>query len=83
MPIIGMMLFGAGSAACAFARTPMQLIACRALLGVGAAAVQPQTLSIFQNVFPTAELTKAIGIWASASGVAIPLGPITGGVLIK
>ena len=68
------MLFGAGSAACAYASTPTQLVACRAVLGIGAAAVQPQTLSIIQNVFPPAERTKAIGIWAGVSGMAIALG---------
>ncbi|MET9489817.1 MFS transporter [Nocardia sp. NPDC006630] len=83
MLLIGMVMFGIGSTACAFAHTPVELIVCRALLGVGAAAVQPQTLSIIQNTFPPHERAKAIGAWSGASGIAIALGPIVGGALIK
>ncbi|HZC73594.1 MAG TPA: MFS transporter [Jatrophihabitans sp.] len=78
-----MVLFGAMSAVCSFADSSGQLIAFRALMGIGAAAVQPQTLSIIQNVFEPRERAKAIGIWAGASGVAIALGPVTGGLLLK
>src|SRR5262249_39147524 len=71
--LFGMLAFGATSALCSFANSPGELIGFRALMGIGAAAVQPQTLSIIQNVFEPAERPKAIGIWAGASGAAIAL----------
>ncbi|MDR1999349.1 MAG: MFS transporter, partial [Frankiaceae bacterium] len=79
----GMLVFGATSALSSFADTPAHLIAARALMGVGAAAVQPQTLSIIQNVFDPSERGKAIGIWAGAAGSAVAIGPLTGGLLLK
>ena len=66
--LLGMLAFGSTSLLCSYAHNPTELILYRALMGIGAALVQPQTLSIIQNVFAPHERAKAIGIWAGASG---------------
>ncbi|HEX7992799.1 MAG TPA: MFS transporter, partial [Streptosporangiaceae bacterium] len=81
--IIGMALFGLASLISSYAQTPTELIWARAAMGFGGAAVMPQTLSIITNVFDPDERPKAIGIWASAVGIAIATGPVTGGLLLN
>jgi EmrB/QacA subfamily drug resistance transporter len=80
--IIGLALFGLSSLLSAYAQTPDQLIWARAAMGLGGAAVMPQTLSIITNVFDPHERPRAIGIWAAAVGASIALGPIVGGLLL-
>jgi EmrB/QacA subfamily drug resistance transporter len=82
MLIIGMALFGLSSLISSYAQTPDQLVWARAAMGLGGAAVMPQTLSIITNVFDPRERARAIGIWASAVGVSIAVGPIVGGLLL-
>jgi EmrB/QacA subfamily drug resistance transporter len=82
MLMIGLALFGLGSLLSAFSHSPDQLIAARAAMGFGGAAVMPQTLSIISNVFEPRERAKAIGIWASAVGIGVAAGPVLGGLLL-
>jgi MFS family permease len=81
---IGIVLFGIGSAAAAMSETANQLIFTRAFMGIGGALIMPATLSILTNVFrdPT-ERGRAIAIWAGFSGLAVALGPMTGGFLLE
>ncbi|MFF2039119.1 MFS transporter [Kitasatospora sp. NPDC058170] len=81
--LAGMVVFGLASLLSALAASPGELIGYRALMGVGGALAMPATLAIIMNVFERAEQPKAIGIWAGAVGLAIAIGPITGGLLIE
>ncbi len=80
---LGLVIFGAASAAAAFADGVTPLIAARAVMGVGAALIMPATLSILTNVFTDArERALAIGLWSGVAGIAVALGPVTGGFLL-
>src|SRR5271167_4566499 len=82
MLMIGLALFGIASLLSAYSRSPDQLIAARAAMGLGGAAVMPQTLSIIANVFEPGERARAIGIWTSAVGIGVAIGPVLGGLLL-
>ena len=79
----GLVVFGVGSLFAAGAPGTTQLIASRALMGIGAAAIMPTTLSILTNIFPDDERPRAIAIWAAVAGMGIAIGPTTGGWLIE
>ena len=80
--LIALALFGVSSALCAYAASTGELIAARALLGVGAAAILPLALSVIPVLFTDAERPKAIAVIASTTFISFPIGPIVGGVLL-
>ncbi|MGW4975995.1 MFS transporter [Streptomyces mirabilis] len=80
--LAGVALFTLASLACGLAQNPAQLIAFRAVQGLGAALLMPQTLSIIAEVFPADRRGAAMGIWGVVAGVSGALGPIIGGALI-
>jgi EmrB/QacA subfamily drug resistance transporter len=81
---IGLTLFVAGSLLCSLAHTIDQLVAYRALQGLGASMLNPVALSIVANVFtePRAR-AKAVGVWGAVAGLALALGPLLGGALTQ
>jgi EmrB/QacA subfamily drug resistance transporter len=81
---LGLAMIALASAASAVAGSSGQLIATRAVMGVGAALIMPATLSILTNVFTDpAERAKAIAIWSGAGGMGVALGPLVGGWLLE
>lgn len=81
---IGLALFTAGSLLCSLAHSMGQLVAFRALQGLGASMLNPVALSIIANVFKDPKgRARAVGVWGAVGGVAMALGPILGGALTQ
>jgi EmrB/QacA subfamily drug resistance transporter len=81
--LIGVMLFASASAACGFAANIGQLIAARALQGLGAALLVPGSLAIISSSFAENERGRAIGTWSGSSAITTSIGPVIGGWLIE
>src|SRR3954466_16074862 len=82
--LAGLGVFAVGSLAGSLSQTPNQLIAARAVMGIGAAGIFPATLSLIANVFTDrAERAKAIGLWGATTGIGVAAGPIVGGWLLE
>ena len=79
----GVFIFAAASAWCGLSRTVGELIAARALQGVGAALLVPGSLSLISASFPEAERGRAIGTWSGFTAMTAALGPVLGGWLVQ
>ena len=81
--LLGLVVFGLLSTACALAPAGGALIAFRALQGVGAAAIVPASLAMLSLIHDRpADRARAIGLWGGAGGVAAAVGPVAGGLLV-
>jgi EmrB/QacA subfamily drug resistance transporter len=80
---VGVVLFALASAWCGLSQSPEQLIAARALQGVGGALLVPNSLAIIGASFGEERRGKAIGTWTSLTSVTLILGPVLGGYLAE
>ncbi|MFC7711221.1 MFS transporter [Micromonospora lupini] len=81
--LAGLGLFFVASFAAALSETAGQLIAARAVLGVGSAIILPLTPALVVTTFSGRERTRAMAVFTAAVGAGMPLGPIVGGALLE
>ncbi len=83
MLLVALVVYAGGSVLAATSATPGMFVAAQAVLGFGAALVIPLVLSGIAVLFTAEERPRAVGIWAAANFVALPLGPIVGGWILS
>ncbi|UQI42986.1 DHA2 family efflux MFS transporter permease subunit [Streptomyces sp. HU2014] len=80
--VLGVIVFTVASVGCGLAGTTGQLIAARALEGIGAAAVMPLSLTLLAAAVPEYRRSLALGLWSGISGLAVACGPVVGGAVV-
>ncbi|MFK3836008.1 DHA2 family efflux MFS transporter permease subunit [Microbacterium sp. NPDC087868] len=80
--LIGLAIFTAASLWCGLSSSLEGLIAARAVQGLGAAFMTPQTMAVITRTFPPERRGAAMGLWGATAGVATLVGPLLGGVLV-
>ncbi len=81
--LVGVSIFAAASAWCGFAGSIHQLIVARAVQGLGAALLTPESLAIISASFDEKERGQAIGTWSGFTAITTAIGPVLGGWLIE
>ena len=81
--LIGMAVFTISSLACGLSPTVEILIVARAIQGIGASLITPQTMSVINRIFPRHRRGAAMGMWGVVAGLASLAGPILGGIIVS
>lgn len=81
--VIGLVVFTGASGLCGVADSGEQLIVARAVQGVGAALMNPQTLAFVTVLFPPAKRGAAFGAWSAVTGMSTIAGPLLGGLIVE
>lgn len=80
--LIGLVIFTLASLLCGLSGSLPLLVAARAVQGLGASMMSPQTMAVITRIFPPTQRGAAMGLWGATAGVAALCGPIAGGLLV-
>ncbi|MEU9126355.1 DHA2 family efflux MFS transporter permease subunit [Streptomyces sp. NPDC048506] len=80
---IGLLVFTVASGLCGLSSNSTELIVARAVQGIGAALMNPQTLTFITILFPPNKRGAAFGVWSAVAGVSTITGPLLGGLIVE
>ena len=80
--LVGLAVFTLSSLGCGLSTSLGTLVAMRAVQGLGAALMTPQTMAVITRTFPPTQRGAAMGLWGATAGVATLVGPLAGGLLV-